>query len=216
MLSLSLFLACTDPTPPSTDATSTVPTGTVAPAGLSTPPATPSGTPAPASPPNGGPAAGNAAANAPTSMALPPSATCDALAADKTVPQNEAELKTHLAGGQTWTDEQIRNTYLCAIARITGSDSAAKAAGKTAEQRAEAAFAVRHDARVLARGMIKDAARVASLKQADQEKFGNPDGPTFEHLVEKAKEKGVAGDALYEDVVQVIESRPDLDRALGL
>ena len=42
---------------------------------------------------------------------------------------------------------------------------------------------------------------VIDLQARDQEKYGNPDGPTFDYLVEKNRKKGLEGDAVYEDII---------------
>ena len=49
--------------------------------------------------------------------------------------------------------------------------------------------------------MMTSPEEVDDLRRRDQEKYGNPDGPTFEQLVESAKKKGVTGDAVHEGIV---------------
>jgi hypothetical protein len=49
--------------------------------------------------------------------------------------------------------------------------------------------------------MMASVAEVEDLRKRDQEKYGNPDGPTFEQLVEGAKKKGVVGEAIFEGII---------------
>jgi PII-like signaling protein len=49
--------------------------------------------------------------------------------------------------------------------------------------------------------MMSDPSEVEDLRKRDQEKYGNPDGPTFEWLVNQNQQKGLAGDAVYEAIV---------------
>ena len=39
------------------------------------------------------------------------------------------------------------------------------------------------------------------LRARDQQKYGNPDGPTFTQLVNKARTDGLQGDAVYESII---------------
>ncbi|MBI3426745.1 MAG: hypothetical protein HY011_27770 [Acidobacteria bacterium] len=73
--------------------------------------------------------------------------------------------------------------------------------GLTALERAEAAWRIRHEARIAARALMADAVEVELLRARDVAKYGNPDGPAFEYLVERGKEAGLAGDALYEALI---------------
>jgi hypothetical protein len=55
------------------------------------------------------------------------------------------------------------------------------------------------------------------LRARDQEKYGNPEGPTFEYLVEKGKKDGKADDAVYEGIIaSASKTNPDINAALGL
>ncbi|HEY0136972.1 MAG TPA: hypothetical protein VGB85_22975 [Nannocystis sp.] len=132
-------------------------------------------------------------------------------------PKDAAEAASLRAAGVAWTDRQVRQLYLERVAEIGPHDAALRAQGQTAEARARAAFQARHDARVTARAMMQDSAAVEALRARDQEKYGTPDGPSFEYLVERAQQKGLAGDAVYESIVESAQ-RTDAatNRSLGL
>ncbi len=42
---------------------------------------------------------------------------------------------------------------------------------------------------------------VKLLRYRDTKKYGNPDGPTFEYLVEKNRKKGMKGHEIYEAII---------------
>jgi len=74
------------------------------------------------------------------------------------------------------------------------------------------AVAIRHDARIMSRAMMSDPAEVEDLRKRDMEKYGNPDGPTFDQLVRRNRENGLTGDAVYEAIV---ESSQRTDQAVN-
>ena len=43
---------------------------------------------------------------------------------------------------------------------------------------------------------------VRKLESRDVEKYGHPDGPTFEQMLDRARSSGLRGDAVYEGVVE--------------
>ncbi|BDS13639.1 hypothetical protein [Aureispira anguillae] len=74
--------------------------------------------------------------------------------------------------------------------------------GLDLETRAQKAFLLRHNARKYARFMMKDKTEVASLEQRDFNKYGNPDGPSFEYLLEKNQTKGLTISESYEQIIK--------------
>ena len=132
-------------------------------------------------------------------------------------PADAAEAERLKTSGTRWTNQQSRQLYLERVAEIAGADAKARADGVTAEERARRAFATRHAARMTARAMMSDPSEVAALQERDRAKYGDPDGPTFEQLVEKARAKGLEGDALYESIVESAQ-RTDAgtNRGMGL
>jgi hypothetical protein len=102
---------------------------------------------------------------------------------------------------QPKTDAEIRQWYLDQVATLGPLNEKWLAEGLDAEERARRAYAIRHDARIEARDMMQSWTAVLALRMRDRVKYGNPNGPTFEYLVDKNKAKGLEGDAVYEAIV---------------
>lgn len=84
-------------------------------------------------------------------------------------------------------------------------------------ERAERSWQIRHDARRDARSMMADSSEVELLRERDIAKFGSPDGPTFDFLIERLNEAGLAGDAVYEAIIdQACRTDAELDQKLDL
>jgi hypothetical protein len=117
-------------------------------------------------------------------------------------PTSVAQAGVLKKGGASWTNEQIRVYYNQVVDTIGPADEGWKRDGIGAEERARRAFAIRRDARLTTRAMMSDPHEVDDLRRRDQEKYGNPDGPTFDQLVASGAQKGATGDALYEGIVK--------------
>lgn len=132
-------------------------------------------------------------------------------------PQDAAEAERLKAGGTRWTNTQARQLYLERVAGIAGEDAELRATGASAEARARRAYETRRAARHTARAMMGDPAEVELLRARDAEKYGDPAGPSFEWLLEKARAKGLEGDAAYESIVESAQ-RTDAatNRGVGL
>ncbi len=117
-------------------------------------------------------------------------------------PRTVEEAQAAKAAGASWTNEQIREVYLCRITEIAATDAANKAAGQTLEQRARAAYEHRHAARITSRAMMESSFEVKALQARDQKKYGNPDGPTFDQLVEKQRAKGHDDQTAYANIIE--------------
>jgi hypothetical protein len=159
-----------------------------------------------ARPPAAEPPPRSAASMAPSAASMAPAAAPPAAAtvvpAAPPLPESVAEAERQKAGGASWSNRAIREHYLALIARIAPADETWKKDGLGAEERARRAYQMRHDAWMTARAMMGDPQEVADLQARDREKYGNPDGPTFEQLVESGQKKGRAGDELYEAIVK--------------
>jgi hypothetical protein len=129
------------------------------------------------------------------------SASASASLAEKPHPTSAAEARALKKRGISWTNGEIRVYYNQLVSTIGPSDEQRKKEGLPAEERARRAFEVRHEARLTSRAMMANDSEVDDLRRRDQEKYGNPDGPTFEQLVESGKKKGATGDAVYEGIV---------------
>ncbi len=109
--------------------------------------------------------------------------------------------QTPAAGKGKMNNAEIRGWYNKEVGRLEELDATWKAQGLNAEERARRAHALRHEARIKAREMMSNADEVEGLRKRDMEVYGNPDGPTFQQLMDKSKKKGLTGDAVYEDIV---------------
>jgi hypothetical protein len=131
---------------------------------------------------------------------------------EKPVPTSVAQAEEMKRGGARWDNGEIRRAYLAMVAAIGPANERWKQENVPAEERARRAYQMRKDARLLARAMMKDPAEVALLRKRDVEKYGTPDGPTLDWLVEKERKKGLSGDAVWEAIV---ESAQRTDRAVN-
>lgn len=100
------------------------------------------------------------------------------------------------------TNAEIRFWYNQQVAVIPALNREWVADQLGARERAERAYKIRHNARINARYFMKDKEEVGMLRKRDQGKYGNPDGPTFEHLVEMNRAKGLADEAIFEAIVE--------------
>jgi RHS repeat-associated protein len=115
------------------------------------------------------------------------------------------------------TNEEIRQWYNDEVSRIPELNKGWIEEGWSAEERSQAAYEIRHDARMKAREMMTNPDEVEMLRARDLEKYGNPDGPTFESLVDYYSEKGYEGDALYEKIIErSYETSPEYNRRYGI
>lgn len=119
----------------------------------------------------------------------------------KAYPTTPAEAEALKKKGIAWSNEETRVYYLKLADSVDASNEQWKQEGLSAEKRAQRAWEVRHNARITARAMMGDPREVEDLRARDQEKYGNPDGPTFEQLVEGQRKKGLTGDAVYEAII---------------
>lgn len=70
------------------------------------------------------------------------------------------------------------------------------------KDRAYKAYTLRHNARIHARFMMPNQEEVALLQKRDLDKYGNPDGPTFEDLLQKNQAKNMTLDQAYENIIK--------------
>ena len=118
---------------------------------------------------------------------------------------------------QPESNAEIRQWYLRQIVEIPRLNQGWIAQGRTAVDRAQEAWRIRHQARLLARSMMINQTEVQLLRARDTAKYGNPDGPTFELLVAKLSSIGLEGDAIYEAIVDnSYRTDAELNRKLGL
>lgn len=100
------------------------------------------------------------------------------------------------------TNAEIRIWYLDRVASIEKLNEQWIANGISPRARAEAAWRVRSEARLLARSMMADPREVELLRARDARQYGRPEGPTFEFLVQRLRNEGLEGDAVYEAIIE--------------
>jgi hypothetical protein len=118
------------------------------------------------------------------------------------LPQTAAEATAARQRGQTWSNVEVREHYLRLVGTIPERVRQLAAAGRSLEEQARAAYQIRHDARQTTRAMMTDAREVEGLRERDRQKYGTPDGPTFESLLETQRKRGLTDDAAYQAIVE--------------
>jgi hypothetical protein len=114
------------------------------------------------------------------------------------------------------TNTEIRQWYLDRVAIIPELNLEWIKQGLSARERAEAAWRIRHEARLEARSMMANPAEAGLLRARDMSKYGSPDGPTLEFLVERLREAGLEGDAVYEAIIDhSYKTDAELNKRLG-
>jgi len=106
-----------------------------------------------------------------------------------------------VSGDGEMTNSEVRQWYLNQIAPIPQLNEQWILQGLSAKERAEAAWVIRRNARLEARLLMAHPAEVELLRARDMAKYGNPDGPTFEYLVEQVSRLGLKDDDVYETII---------------
>ena len=70
------------------------------------------------------------------------------------------------------------------------------------DKRAKLAWKFRRDKRLEARAMMGNDYQQEELRERDRQKYGNPDGPTFELLIERAKIDGLMENEIYQAIIK--------------
>ena len=99
------------------------------------------------------------------------------------------------------TNSEIREWYRERVAEIPKLNQEWIAERVSLEERALRAWRIRHDARVQARSMMKNPAEIEDLGERDRRLYGNPDGPTFDQLVQEGHQCGFRQDEVYERII---------------
>jgi hypothetical protein len=115
------------------------------------------------------------------------------------------------------TNAEIRQWYIQRVSAIPQLNKDWIKQGLPLQARAEAAWRIRHEARIEARSMMTDPAEVELLRARDLAKYGRPNGPTFDFLVERLKEAGLEEDKIYETIIDnSYRTDAEFNRKLGL
>lgn len=99
------------------------------------------------------------------------------------------------------TDCEIRVWYNYQVVAIPVINQRWVNRGVSLEDRARRAFDLRHKARMNARFMMPSKEEMRALQERDRKKYGNPDGPTFEYLVQKSLKKGISREETYKTII---------------
>lgn len=118
---------------------------------------------------------------------------------------------------KTVTNTEIRQWYMQRTAEIVELNEHWIRQGLSAQERAGAAWRIRHEARLTARSIMSNAAEVELLRARDLSKYGNTDGPTFEFLVDQLRQAGLTGDEVYEAIITgAYRTNEGINKSLGL
>lgn len=107
---------------------------------------------------------------------------------------------TNLAGVPK-TNCEIRLWYNYQVVAVGIINKKWEQDGIDLKTRAHKAYEMRHQARVNARSMMQNKDQVKALQARDQQKYGNPDGPTFEYLLKKNTDNGLSLEAAYQSII---------------
>lgn len=119
--------------------------------------------------------------------------------------------------GIEWANTEVRQHYKSLTAGIPSMNDGWVKEGLSAEERARKAYEIRHNARMTCRAMMGSQFEVIMLQIRDWWEYSSKDGPTFEWLVDKAKGKGLEGDAIYEEIIGSANRRnAKVDKAMGV
>lgn len=131
-------------------------------------------------------------------------------------PGDNAAAGANASASVPASNAEIRQWYNDQVATIGQLDQQWQKQGLTPEQRARNAYDIRHGARLKAREYMRDKSEVMQLQARDKEKYGNPDGPTFDYLVEQNRKKGLRGDNAYFEIIGSSErTNADVNKAYG-
>ncbi|MCP3929742.1 MAG: LysM peptidoglycan-binding domain-containing protein [Bacteroidetes bacterium] len=100
------------------------------------------------------------------------------------------------------TDCEIRVWYNYQVVAISILNERWIGEGISLENRATKAYKLRHNARVNARFMMQNKEAVKQLQRRDMEKYGNPDGPTFEYLLKKNLDNGRTKEESFQKIIE--------------
>jgi 1-aminocyclopropane-1-carboxylate deaminase/D-cysteine desulfhydrase-like pyridoxal-dependent ACC family enzyme len=115
------------------------------------------------------------------------------------------------------TNVEIRRWYLERVAHIAELNARWIAEGIPLRERAELAMHTRRELRLSARAMMTNPVEVELLRARDMAEYGNPNGPTFEFLLERLEREGLVEDAVYEAIISgSYRTNEGMNKKLGL
>jgi hypothetical protein len=99
------------------------------------------------------------------------------------------------------TNNDVRAWYLGRISEISKLNQEWIVQGVSLQERALRAWRIRHDARLQARSLMDNPLEIEDLRERDRRLYGNPDGPTFDQLLEESGQRGLPDDEAYECII---------------
>jgi hypothetical protein len=99
------------------------------------------------------------------------------------------------------TNSEIRAHYLARVAEISKLNQDWIAEGVSLRERALRAWQIRHVARLQARSMMENYFESEDLRERDRRLYGNPEGPTFDQLVQQSLQHGLQQDEAYQRII---------------
>jgi hypothetical protein len=100
------------------------------------------------------------------------------------------------------TNEQVRAWYHHEVSKIAELNLKCTEQGYALEERARRVWQLRRDARLHARAMMDNPSEVGQLRARDVRIYGNPDGPTFDQLVDAHRLSGCSVDEAFERTIK--------------
>ncbi len=104
-------------------------------------------------------------------------------------PQTALEAQQVRSAGGGLSNEDARQIYQDHINEIPGQVQQMANEGVSSEEQARRAFEMRHEAREITRALMDDQVDAAGLVIRDYAKFGNPDGPGFEAVCDRQRQR---------------------------
>ncbi|MGO4882502.1 MAG: hypothetical protein ACLP59_16965 [Bryobacteraceae bacterium] len=95
-------------------------------------------------------------------------------------------------------NSEVRTWYRERVAEIPALNQKWIAQTVSLEERARRAWRIRYDIRIEARAMMENPSEVEDLRERDRRLYGNPNGPTFDQLVQEGLQHGLPRDQALE------------------
>jgi len=114
--------------------------------------------------------------------------------------ENALDIESRLAKGPL-DNAEVRQWYNEKVAVIPKMNAQWERHGIDLETRARNAHAIRHDARIGARSLMSDPLEVEQLRARDMAIHQNPDGPSFESLVDKGIKNGATKEGALSSII---------------
>lgn len=105
------------------------------------------------------------------------------------------------AAGNAVDNEDVREWYNHQVAPISSLNQQWMRQGDSLVDRSKKAYEIRHKARVKARAMMSNKRQVAQLQARDEDKYGHPDGPSYDQLLEEGIASGLTEEESRQKII---------------